>query len=87
MVNLQKLASFWKKNLQGDASRCKVLPETCKILQFNHLASTRVASEHKQTFLHRELHNCSDPTCGGEELYTQIVQSILADRYIHRREM
>ena len=35
-------------------------------------------------------YNCFDPTCGGEELYTQTVfvfQSILADRYIRRREM
>ena len=37
----------------------------------------------------KELH-CSDPTCGGEEQYTQtdfFVQTILADRYIHPREM
>ena len=33
---------------------------------------------------------CSDPLLRGEELYTQLgffVQSILADRYIHRREL
>ena len=33
---------------------------------------------------------CSDPTCGGgEELYTQMgffIQSILAGRYIQRRD-
>ena len=43
---------------------------------------------------HKDSIYCSDPTCGGggggEELYTQMgffVQSISADRYIHRREM
>ena len=33
---------------------------------------------------------CSDPSWGGEELYTRMgffVQSILADRYIHPREL
>ena len=37
------------------------------------------------------IHNCSDPTCGGGgTIYSNgffFVQSILADRYIHRREM
>ena len=32
--------------------------------------------------------HCSDTTCGGTKYsYGFFVQSILADRYIHRREM
>ena len=30
---LQDLARFWKKFLQDDSSSCKILPESCKILQ------------------------------------------------------
>ena len=39
-VILQDLARFRKKILQDDVSSCKILPESCKILQNNHSLST-----------------------------------------------
>ena len=46
MVILQDLARFWKKILQDDVSSCKILQDSCRVLQDNHSDPTREALNH-----------------------------------------
>ena len=68
-VILQDLARFWKKILQHDELSCKILPESCKILQDNHSLSTGVV---KLTSAGLTAHSRiveSIQTCTGIEIY------------------